>query len=278
MNDSFKFDNICVEFFNKNNHVFSMDMDDYDNYDCHDTCVIWNSMNFYGIPFDLVDDQVNSVYDGDYSKLVKVGEIHGCLILCKEILSMDEDPWEICDDIDGDLEYTFSALKDESGPLNSKKGDPEQNVYYIHELKIVSEYSDDTRLKSRIINELPNLIFTFLHVRPELLAYYPAPLEHSLDKNVEARYEALQNIAAQKVDTALNIVDGNNSSKKSNSNVFKFGDAYQFTEDELNLVMRRRNSGSSYPEEEKDREEYAFYEKNGFEEVGDSRLLYKYIE
>lgn len=119
---------------------------------------------------------------------------------------------------------------------------------------------------------------SILHVRPELLAYYPAPLEHSPDMNIEERYETLQHIAVQKLDTAFSIVDEDNFNKKSSSNVVKFGDAYQFTEDELNLVMRRRHSGSSYPEEAKDRNEYVFYEENGFKEVGDSRLLYKYIE
>lgn len=276
MKNNFKFDNIAVEFFTENNHVFSID--DYDDYDCHDTCVIWNSMNFYGIPFDLTDDEMNNVYDGNYSKGVKIGEVQGYLILCKEILYEDEDPWQICDDLDGDLEYTISALKDEDGPLSSKEGDPEQNVYYIHEFKMISEYSNDILLKSKIINELPNLIFTFLHVRPELLAYYPAPLEHSPDVNVEARYEALQNIAIQKLDTALHSVDEDNPNKKSSNNIVKFGDVYQFTEDELNLIMRRRHSGSSYPEEAKDRDEYEFYEKNGFEEVGDSRLLCKHTK
>lgn len=60
--------------------------------------------------------------------------------------------------------------------------------------------------------------------------------------------------------------------------MINFGDAYQFTEDELNMVMGRRHSESSYPEKAKDRKEYEFYEANGFEEIGDSRLLYKYIE
>ena len=42
-------------------------------------------------------------------------------------------------------------------------------------------------------------------------------------------------------------------------------------------LMRRRHSGSSYPEAAKDKEEYAFYATNGFVEANDSRLLYKYV-
>lgn len=184
-----KFDSLWVEFFSKNTHLISME-GDYDEYDCHDTCVIWNRMIFYGVPFDVLDDKMNSVYDGDYSNLIKIGEITGYLILCKQMLSKGENPWVICDDLNADLEYTISALMDEGGPLNSENGDPEQDIYYIHEFGMVPDYND-IKLKSKIIHELPNLIFTFLHVNPELLAFYPAPLEYPPDENLEARYRAL---------------------------------------------------------------------------------------
>ncbi|ADY55587.1 hypothetical protein Sgly_1273 [Syntrophobotulus glycolicus DSM 8271] len=50
-----------------------------------------------------------------------------------------------------------------------------------------------------------------------------------------------------------------------------------FSKDELNFIMRRRYSGSSYPEDAKDKKEYAFYKANGVEEAGVNRLLYKYV-
>jgi hypothetical protein len=64
-----------------------------------------------------------------------------------------------------------------------------RNKIYItfHKFEMVPDYND-IKLKSKIINELPNLIFTFLHVKLELLAFYPAPLEYSPDENLEARY------------------------------------------------------------------------------------------
>lgn len=192
------------------------------------------------------------------------------------MLSEGENPWVICDDLDADFEYTISALMDEGGPLNSEDGDPEQDIYYIREFEMVPDYND-IKLKSKIIHELPNFIFTFLHVNPELLAFYPAPLEYPPDENLEARYQALNSIRAQKIETAFGSIISGDSKKKSNDNVANFGDAYQFTEDEFNMVMGRRHSESSYPEEAKDRKEYEFYEANEFEEVGDSRLLYKYI-
>lgn len=129
-------------------------------------------------------------------------------------------------------------------------------------------------LASMIINELPGLILAFLHVAPDILAFYPAPLKYIPDPDKEVRYQVLQSIAAQKAASFFDAIMGEEQKK---DNVVNFGDAYRFTEDERYLVMGRRNSGSSYPEEAKDQEEYAFYEANGFEEVGDSRLLYKYV-
>lgn len=71
MKKKHKFDSLWVEFFSKNTHLISMEVE----YDCHDSCIISNSMIFYGIPFDVLDDKMNSVYDGDYSNLIKIGEL-----------------------------------------------------------------------------------------------------------------------------------------------------------------------------------------------------------
>jgi hypothetical protein len=185
------------------------------------------------------------------------------------------DPLEVCDASDGDLEYTISALSDEDGPLNMETGDPEQDVFYIHELQMESG-NDDAPLKGRILDELPGLIFSFLHIAPDILAFYPAPLEYTPDPAEEERYQILQNIAAQKIDSAIGAIIGEQPAEQPGGNVLKFADAYRFSEDELKFVTRRRYSGSSYPDEAKDLKEYAFYQANGFEEVGNSRLLYKF--
>ena len=184
---------------------------------------------------------------------------------------------EICDDVDGDLEYTISALSDKDGPLNAETGDAYQDVYYIDELKMETSYNDAS-LKSRIIEELPTLIFTLFHVTPDLLAFYPAPLEYTPDPSKRAKYQALQGIAAQKIDSAIDAITTKGAKKQEDEKTLNFAAVYQFSEDELNLIMRRRYSGSSYPKEAKDMKEYDFYEANGFQEAGDSRLLYKHIE
>jgi hypothetical protein len=269
------FESICAVSPGNRSHIFYLDSN-HSDYDCVDTCVIWDSIIFYGIPFDLSGEQINCIYEEDYSSATKIGEMLGCLILCKQILNEGDDPLDICDAVDGDLEYTISALSDKDGPLHIENGDSYQDVFYIHELNMEASY-DDAVLKSRIINELPRLILSLFHVAPDLLAYYPMPLEFTPDLDQKARYEALQNIAMQKMERAF---DASNKglNRKEDGKILRFGDAYQFSADELNLVMRRRHSGSSYPEDAKNKKEYAFYTENGFEEVGDSRLLYKLVE
>lgn len=267
------FQAICAAYSCDDNHIIDFESD-YDDYDCHDTCVVWNNIIFYGIPFDILDDNMGSIYEGDYKDAVKIGELFGCLILCRQIIDENEEPLIICDDIDGDLEYTISALSDD-GPLNPEQGDPYQDVYYIHELKMKEGY-DEVPLKSRIINDLPQLILKFCHVLPDILAFYSSPLEYTRDPDKEARYKALQHIHSQKISSVFEEIIGEKQKGKED-NIVKFGDSYRFTEDEVNMVMGRRHSGSSYPEEAKNMDEYAFYEANGFEEAGDSRLLYKCV-
>jgi hypothetical protein len=273
MNKKVEFQSICADCSDRKSHIFFMDRD-YPENDCADNCVIWNNIVFYGIPFDLSDEQMNCVDEGDYRDAIKIGEMHGCIILCKQILDDGCDPMETCDDVDGDLEYIISALCDEEGPLNAETGDAYQDIYYIDELKMEQSYNY-TSIRSRIIDELPTVIRTFFHFTPDLIAYYPAPLEYALEPSVDAKYQILGDLAAQKIDIALEAVTAKGPRK--HENILNFADAYQFSEDELNIVMGRRNSGSSYPEEVKDKEEYAFYEANGFEEAGESRLLYKHV-
>lgn len=238
-------------------------MDDAFDYDCHDSCIVWNRVTLYGVPSDLTDSQMEEIYQGSYQSAIKVGSIFGCLILCKQMVAMEQNPHMICDDVDSDLEYVISALGDHGEPLSS---DLEQDIYYIHEFEMENEYNN-VQLKTRILEELPGFIQMLFHVAPDIITYYPSPLEYIPDPESEKRYEALQNIAKQKLDN----ITSDYSLESANDKVLSFGEAYQFTEDELNLVMRRRNSESS------NRAEFDFYENNGFEESGNSRLLFKMV-
>lgn len=273
MSANIKFKGICAGHKGKDSVIIDLDNDYQNNYDCVDTCIIWTSIPFYGIPFSLDDDdKMERVYNEDYRGLTKIGTLFGCLILCEQIIVEGYDPLEVCDASSGDLEYAMSALSDIDGPLNYETGDPYRNVFYIHELEMESEWNN-AELKSKIIEELPWLVLSFLHVMPNILAFYPAPLAHAPNIAEKERYEVLQKLAAQKTASALTP----GAKKPSKDNLLAFADFYQFNEDDMKFATRRRYSGSSYPEIAKDLQEYAFYEANGFEEAKDSRLLYKVV-
>lgn len=275
MNKKIKIKSICADCSGLNNNIFDVSSD-CNIYDYSDACIFWDIITFYGIPFDFEDEEISDFYEGDYTEGVKIGKLTGCMIMCKQMIDQGYDPLITCDDVDGDLEYTISALSDIGGPLNVESGEPYQDVYYIDELYMDPNYDEET-LKSRIIEEIPRIVASLFHTFPDILAYYPAPLEYEPDPGKEARYSALQNIAIQKLDNTISemFTDSIESEREDAKNILKFGDLYQFSDDELKMVMRRRNSESSYPAEARDKKEYNFYEKNGFKEVGDSRLLYK---
>lgn len=276
MDKKVEFESISASCSSIDNYLFNLDSK-YSYYDCTDSCIIWNNIAFYGIPSDLTDEQMDNIYEGDYHDAIKIGELLGCLILCKQILNEGYDPVEICDNESGELEYAMSALSDIEGPLNLDSGDPYQDVYYIHELNMFPSY-DDELLKSKIIDELPRIIISLLHASPEIIAYYPSPLEYEPDPNELARNEALKLFAAQKMEAVAKRMNLHNDDISEDNKIINFGDGYRFNDDELKIVMGRRHSGSSYPEEAKDKSEFAFYEANGFIEAGDSRLLYKYAD
>ena len=179
MRKEIKIQAICADYSEAKTHVFDINGDS--GYDCHNTCVVWNHITFYGTSFDLSDERMAAIYQGDYRQAVKIGELSGCLVMCKQLLNSGEDPLTVCEDIDADLAYVISALSDEDdGPLSPDNGDPDLDTYYVRELKMEDGY-DHTLLKTRIIDELPGLILTFCHVAPDLLGFYPdSPAEPAI--------------------------------------------------------------------------------------------------
>lgn len=100
----------------------------------------------------------------------KIGTVSGHLILTRQIMQDGCDPVAICDDISEDLRYVMSVMSGPSGPLYQGIASSVENVLYIHEIKMESNY-ETPELKSRIVRELPWLCLRFLHIRPEIIAY-----------------------------------------------------------------------------------------------------------
>lgn len=207
-------------------------------------------------------------YARQMEKATKVASVFGWMILCRDIIYNEYQPLEICDDENGDLEYAISALQDVGGPLTDDSGDSTQNVFYIHEIE----------MEARIINELPYLLRNFLHVEPEIPAYYPSPMESDWEAENAERDFALRAYAMNQVARHLDAIGLNtNVADNHGKKVVQFTGDYHFSEDEIKMVMGRRNSGSGYPENLKNRDEWDLFERAGFEEADNSRLLYKLL-
>lgn len=254
-------------------HVFYMKKDRFDQ-DCQDTCVHWLKFKILGYPEELSDDERTAVYEGTSSRGVKIGSVFGCLVLCREILDQGEDPYRICDDVDADLEYMMSALVEDAGPMNPFKGDPYQDVFYIHTIEFETGYQN-LRLKKRIVKEIPDILLSLENVRPTVLAYYPSPLEdQEEDEAYQEKSRILSALACDKVEARIPHGLNDASEEPDSKRVKRFGQYYRFTDDEVNIVLGRRNSYSYYEETRKNLPEFHFFESCGFQEIGDSRLLF----
>lgn len=268
MNRIQEFEYIFADNSGVNNCFFNTEEDYLNEFDdCADNCVIWNHINFYGAPYGTSDSKFERMEEGNFSDTIKIGEIIGFVILCKQIVKEGFDPVEICDDVNQDLEYTLSAMSDKQGPFNTEEY---QDIYYIHDFKMENEYNN-AKFKNQIITQLPKIVFQLFHIEPSFLTFYPLPLKYTPDPKEEAKYDFLQKVAAQKVDLALGY------NENQDEKFIKFANEYQFSDDELKMIMRRRVHGSSYPQKAKDKKEFDFYISNGFKEVGNSRLLCKEV-
>lgn len=268
--------NIIADFRDSRHRSFSLDEKPGTSYsyDYTQTYLLPATIDFLGIPFGLSEKDEDDIAEGDYSKAVKVATVFGWMILCRDMIYNEYDPLEVCDDANGDLEYTISALQDEGGPLNDTSGDSTQNVFYIHEIAMDEP---DSEIKQRIINELPYLIRDFLHVEPEILAYYPSRVESDWEPEDAERDFALRTYAMDLVARRIDENIGLDAFPASDEKVVPFTGDYHFSDDEIKMVMGRRHSGSGYPEELKNKEEWDLFTNVGFEEAGDSRLLYKVL-
>lgn len=237
--------------------------------DAHDTCVFYHQFAVYGIPKKMTFEEENRMYMGNTERLTKIADVRGTVILCKELIRRGEDPWLICDDQDGNLSYAMTVLTAPEGPLNEEDGDPYQDVYYLDEITMVEDFREDRVIRERILQELPNLIFRFLHVAPELFVHYPYPNQIEAEK--DERLEILENLNNQRLRAAIDqLFDF--GGEKEKSNIVSYGEKYQFSEEELALLYPD-DSTPPYPEEAKNKEEFELFESIGYLELGDSRLL-----
>ncbi len=274
-NRLFPYSDIIVQQHSSNTIHFSPDNEPRDafSFDSTSTYLVPVYWTFWGVPHDADDILYDALDNGNYANCVKIGVLSGHLILCKQMIADGYDPLTVCDDESADLEYVISALVDEGGPLNEWTGEPLLDVLYIHEITM-EEALQRQGLGSRILQELPCLCRELLHVMPDILTYYPAPTDHDWYQESD-REVGLRSMAIKRVVEAT--LPGHNMHQNT-SNIIPFPDVYQFSDDEIKMIMGRRHGGSSYPEALKNERLIAFYKRNGFQELGATRLLYAYTE
>lgn len=274
-NKVFQYGDIIVQRQSTDTVHFSPDNEPRDavSFDYTSTYLVPAHWTFWGVPYDADDILYDAMDNGNYADCTKIGDLSGHLILCKQMIADGYDPLTVCDDESADLEYVMSALVDEGGPLNEWTGEALLDVLYIDEI-IIEEALRKQGLGSRILQELPCLCRELLHVVPDILAYYPAPLEEDWYQESE-REVALRSRAMERVAKAI-IPD--HDVNQDASNIIPFPDKYRFSDDDIKMIMGHRHSGSSYPEGLKNQRLISFYQSNGFQELGDTRLLYTYTE
>ena len=219
------------------------------------------TIKLYGVPDTWDDEKIEEAIDCEETA-IPLGSISGYLVLGQALCLIGADLLEYCDNADEELEYAASALMERNGPLNE-----DSNLFHITEFK-VSEAVDAKEVR-KLLSELPDIIFTHMHVMPNIISVSPAPLPHEKSK-LEQVQEGLATIAyhetAKRVDAQI------------------FGDDYEAAPDEpqleisqeqLNIVMGRRNEGDSYPERYVDKDAWKPFLDAKFTEWRKTRVLYK---
>ena len=161
------------------------------------------------------------------------------------------------------IENAVSALLENNGPLQE-----DTNLFHITEFNI-SKDVDDVEVKS-FLTELPDIIFTHMHVKPDIISFSPDPLPHEKSKLRQVQ-EGLAMIAFHETQKRRFEPLLNNDDTISNSD----SPQIQISPEQLNIAMGRRNIGDSYPEEYIDYDAWKPFIESGFEEWKQTRVLYK---
>lgn len=76
----------------------------------YDSYIINCRMKIFGIPDCLTDDEEEVIYGGEMGGAVRIGTVTGLLILGGQAIKTGMDIYDICDYIDGYVEFIYSAL------------------------------------------------------------------------------------------------------------------------------------------------------------------------
>ncbi|GEK89704.1 hypothetical protein SAMN04488100_1212 [Alkalibacterium putridalgicola] len=204
----------------------------------------------------------------EQNKTEDICTISAILILGESISEEFYDPYELCDNYSGDLEFVYSVIKEYNLEFDEDKMKM-RNIVYIDELLWNPEI--DTETKKQVIDQLKGFIIHHYHNIPDVLCFYSAAIkEYESNKQLTKDRENMLN---KKISSVLEPDDDS----VAGDNVIDLNRHLRFSEDEINEHLGRRNKGETYPRKYINQEEFTEFENLGFEELGETRLLLKFI-
>ena len=206
------------------------------------------------IPDDADEDEEDAAYENP-ELAEKIGAIEGQLVLGTEMMKFGENVYNQCDDAGANTEFIYSALMENGGPLSE---DQYFDLFIIDNIDVPEEIFDD------FIDKLPEILLTHYHTSPEMLTVYPAPLPY--DDTLD---EIERNLAYEIHSEVKKQLRGEKDPDEP---------VYHMTEDQFCIQMGIRRPGESYPAAAKDKAVWERYERSGFEEWKNTRVLYKKLE
>lgn len=202
---------------------------------------------------------------------MRIGTIEGYLILSEEIERRGYNLYDMCDEINADLEYVISALCESGGVMQAHNITRPLNIFYIHEVEFENEEFRDMMLTDILI-ELPDIMFSHTNILPEMMIYYPRPLPYDtrlMDIQKAIASETVSQVLARNAKLEAIQEDPTIDSDYDNEEPH-----LALSQDQINMVMGKRVEGDSYPESAKDLPLWGDYEFAGFSEWKNTRVLY----
>ena len=210
-----------------------------------------------------IEPDENGILQENEEKLVFQAD--GKVIFGDIMFDCGEDPHYFCDAKSGELEYVWSALTDKrmgNAPLvNAVNNEYGCNILYLEDYSFEEDVTEDEKI------EILDIVSGFCDQDEiNVVAFYPSPLPYDNTKE-----QQLTNIAC-----AINsTIRGSMIEKCLNPSDTPENEISMQIAPELYLrAAGMRVSGVSYPETAKNREEWDLFEKAGWQECGNSRLLF----
>jgi len=242
--------------------VFSIDDTPGQCVDPNYDAIKWSEFLVYGISDS--DEEINKVFEDDFSSATKIGSIMGYYVSCALMMNLGYNPYMICDDESADLEAMCSVLMEYEDDFMDYTDD----IYYIHEIELDSKYQGMGYEKTLLL-QLPSIIVKMLQVLPTLLIYYPAPImREEPERDLEAEAILMHRLRYNTQEIFK---------EKKTDNISLFPPIREVPEREINRYLGRRNPGDAVPEAHRNQALYKLYKSAGFQEIGQTGWLCKPI-